>query len=505
MTFPRPLAALTLAMGISVAAQQPQTKPVSLEDCLQMALQKNLDIRIAQYSPLQSALSLNTAQWAYDPNFTAGASQAFRASEGFAGIGQFNTGSNESWSERFDTGFNGTVPTGLQYSLTSAVNRQSGSNSRFDPVTGTFVQEDAGFTYTPNISLQMSQPLLRNLWIDTPRLNIQLERKNLKQSEADVENQVMLTTTDVAVAYLDLIAARESVRVQQKALELAERLQLENKTRVQVGTMTQLELDDAGAQVARSRADLITAQQSLATAQNNLKRLISDDFAALAETDLEPTAQLGAVPETFSRLDSWHKGMTMRPDLRRSQLDLEKQKIQLKFARNQMFPQLDLNGSYGVSGQDNQLTPSLDDISSQRNPNFSAGIRLTIPLSNKRARNSYQSAKLLNEQLLLRYKQQEQGILIEIDNAIRSAQSALERVQATDASRQYSDSVLWAEQKKLEAGKSTSYQVLLRQRDLTAAESQAIQSKSDYNKALARLARAEGFTLKRYGLRLDVR
>ncbi len=504
MRFPRPLAALAVALGIPVIAQQPQSKPVSLEECLQMALQKNLDIRIAQYSPQVGALSVSSAGAYYDPNFTTGAQQGYRKSEGFAGVGQFNPGSNESWNERYDTGISGYVPTGMTYNLTGAVNRSSGSATTLNN-KGELVEVDQGFTYTPSIGISVTQPLLKNLWIDLPRLTLQLERKNLMQSRSDVRAQIIQTATDVANAYNDVVAGKENVRVQQKALELAERLEQENKTRVRVGTMTQLELDDAGAQVARSRADLITAQQQSSTSQNTLKRLISDDFASLADTRLEPTSSLAVVPESFSRLDSWHKGITMRPDLERARIDLEKQKIQLKYNKNQLFPQLDLGGSYGLSGQDHTLEPALDDIGVQRNPNFSGSIRLTVPLSNKRARNDYQAAKLNNQRLLLQYKQKEQSAMADIENAILNAQSALERVQATETSRHYSDSVLWAEQKKLENGKSTSYQVLLRQRDLTQAEANAIQAKSDYNKALARLAQAEGFTLERYKLRLEIR
>jgi outer membrane protein TolC len=504
MRLTRPLAALVVALGIPVLAQQPQTRPVSLEECLQMALQKNLEIRIAQYSPMVGALTVSSASAYYEPNFTSGAQQAYRKTEGFAGVGQFNPGSNESWREAFDSGFNGFAPSGLNYNISGSVVRNSGVANVLDN-QGRLVAVDQGFTYTPSIGINLTQPLLKNMWIDLPRLTLQLERKNLLQSQADVRAQVIQVATDVANAYNEVIAARESVRLQQKALELAERLQMENKKRVEVGTMTQLELDDAGAQVARSRADLISAQQSLASAGNSLKRLISDDFASIAETRLEPTATLTAVPETFSRLDSWHRGMTMRPDLERARLDLEKQKIQLKFSRNQLFPQLDLTGAYGLSGQDHTLLPSLDDIGGQRNPNFSGGVRLTVPLSNKRARNDYQAAKLNQQRLLLQFKQKEQSAMVEIENAILNAQSALERVQANEASRQYSESVLKAEQTKLENGRSTSYQVLLRQRDLTLAEANAIQAKSDYNKALARLAQAEGYTLERFKLKLDIR
>ena len=42
--------------------------------------------------------------------------------------------------------------------------------------------------------------------------------------------------------------------------------------------------------------------------------------------------------------------MTERPDLLQAQLNVEQQGIQLKFDRNQLFPELDLIGSYGFNG-----------------------------------------------------------------------------------------------------------------------------------------------------------
>jgi hypothetical protein len=141
----------------------------------------------------------------------------------------------------------------------------------------------------------------------------------------------------------------------------------------------------------------------------------------------------------------------------------------------------------------------------RNNPNFSAGIRIAMPFTNKRARNENQAARLRNEQLLLRFKSLEQNAMVEIENAIQAADAALQRVAATEASMEYSEAALQAEEKKLENGKSTSFIVLQRQRDYTSAQSEAIRAKSDYNKALARLAQSEGFTLDKYQLRLELK
>ncbi|TMP96774.1 MAG: TolC family protein, partial [Verrucomicrobia bacterium] len=69
----------------------------------------------------------------------------------------------------------------------------------------------------------------------------------------------------------------------------------------------------------------------------------------------------------------------------------------------------------------------------------------------------------------------------------------------------YQAAALDAEQKKLENGKSTSFQVLIIQRDLTSARSQEIRALADYNNSLAQLALQEGTTLQRRRISLDMK
>jgi outer membrane protein TolC len=97
----------------------------------------------------------------------------------------------------------------------------------------------------------------------------------------------------------------------------------------------------------------------------------------------------------------------------------------------------------------------------------------------------------------LQLKQLQQRIMITIEDGIASAQTSFQRAQATREAREFAEAALDAEQKKLESGKSTSFEVLRLQRDLTTARSSEIRALADYNIALARLAQSEGSTLER--------
>jgi len=138
-------------------------------------------------------------------------------------------------------------------------------------------------------------------------------------------------------------------------------------------------------------------------------------------------------------------------------------------------------------------------------PYWTIGGQVSFPLGNINARNTYKAAKLTKEQIALQLKQLQQNILIQIEDAIETAKTALQRAAATREARIYAGAALDAEQKKLENGKSTSFQVLQLQRDLTTARSTEIRALADYNIALANLAANEGTTLDRRHVKLDVR
>ena len=107
------------------------------------------------------------------------------------------------------------------------------------------------------------------------------------------------------------------------------------------------------------------------------------------------------------------------------------------------------------------------------------------------------------EQIVLTLKKLEQTIMVAIDNDIGTIRANYDQVKATRAAREYEESALDAEQKKLESGKSTTYTVLQVQRDLTAARGSEIQALDTYNKSLSQLSLDEGTTLERLGVKLE--
>ena len=492
---------LVLLSASVVALGQTNTagiRKVSLEDCIQSALEKNLDMRIARYNPPMAMADLEAAYGGYNPTFTLGGAHNFAKSGGGInsqlGVVTFPTTADQN---TFNSSLSGIAPWGLNYSLQGSLTESYGNAGPTQPF-----DTSSGTTF-----LRLSQPLLKNFWIDQIRFNIQVGKNRLNYTDLGLKLTIMNLVTTVEQAYYDLVYARENVTVQAKAVELATQLVVENKKRVEVGSLAPLDEKQAEAQAASSEASLIAAKAALVTQENTVKQLITDNFASVEPVDLQPTAPLAAPVRVFDRQISWSKGLADRPDLLQAKLDVARQGITVKYTFNQLFPELDLTGGYGLGANipSGDLRQGINEIGQGSLPSHSYGAQLTYPIGNTAARANYKKSKLGMEQLVLTLKKLEQTIMVTIDNDITQARSSYQQVAATRAAREYAAEALAAEQKKLENGKSTTYTVLQMQRDLTTARGNEIQALANYNKSLAQLSLDEASTLQRLGINVEVK
>ena len=472
-------------------------RAMSLQDCIQEALQHNLDVQIQRYNPQVSLYNLRAAYSGYDPAFNISGKHSYGVSPStFNPYSTNGTPSRMTDANAFNSGITGSLPWGLQYDFSGNIAEQYGSS-------GTVPFDNTG----GNIGVTLTQPLLKNFWIDNTRLTIRVARNRLKYSEQGLRQQIITSVTAVENAYYELIYALENVKVQQEALELAQTQLDQDNQRVKIGTIAEragtIEQDEA--QVAQSRADLISALSTLGTDQRALKYLLTDQYSKWYEVDIQPTATLAAPEQAFDLQDSWRKGMTERPDLLQARLNVEQQGIQLKFYRNQLFPELDLTGTYGFNGASREFSGTFEQFHEGNAPYYSYGAQMTVPLNNVGPRNQYKSAKATLEQVLLQLKQLEQNVMVQIDNDIGVARSDYQKVDASRQARIYAEAALDAEQKKYAVGKSTTFTVLQLQNTLTSDRGAEIRAMADYNEALANLAAQEGSTLERNNINIEAK
>jgi outer membrane protein len=489
---------LSLPLAAQPVAINGPRQAISLSDAVQMALEHNLEIRIERHNPEIVRLTLDGSYGVYDPLFNASGGHRFDRQEGgrIDAEGRPVIESTETRQEFINSGLTGVLPTGLDYQLSLRLNHTETSRA-----TGTTEN------WSGNVgAVTLNQPLLKDFWIDQPRMTIKVNKANLKISKYGLLFTIMDVVRRVEESYYELIYSRTNVAVQEAALKLAEQLVAENRKKVEVGVLAPLDEKQAESQAATSRADVVRAKYDLSVAENGLKSLLTDDFATWAGGSLQPSEELIPVVPTFDVMDSWQKGMTMRPDLAQQRTEVERRQIVLKFNYNQLFPSLDVFGTYGHNGLDLAgYDGVLEDFRDGRNPFYSYGGSFSIPLSNKGPRSRYKQSKVEKQQAIDLLKKKEQDILIEIDNAVQATRNSYERIGATREAAEFARIALEAEQKRLDAGKSTPFIVLQLQRDLTSARSTALRALVDYFRAVSALNFRQGTTLQRYRIEVEVK
>jgi outer membrane protein len=213
-----------------------------------------------------------------------------------------------------------------------------------------------------------------------------------------------------------------------------------------------------------------------------------------------------------------------RPELAQFRILMQNQEIGIRGTRTELLPTLDLVGALannGLAGTVNPLPPVgagqrsptaffiggygtvLSQLFQRNFPNYSLGFNLNIPLRNRAAQ-----ADLIKSELALRQQQigvqkMENQVRVEVQNAVIGVQQARAQYDSALKQRTLQQQTVEAEQKKLEMGVSTTYNVILTQRDLTTAESNLVTAESAYSKAKVELDRATGQTLYNNNVSMD--
>lgn len=474
-----------------------KTLSLSLEDTLRRALQQNYTIKLGYFTPQTARLTLEGIQGAYDPVFEASASHNYVQSAGAFNttIGQGVPGS-ETYVHNYESGFSGLLPSGTRYELTGRLERTDGENS---VLINTPVQ------YSSRVGVAVTQPLLKDFWTDSTRTDSKIAKIEIKRADLALQYTIMGVVRDTTQAYYDLIDARDQVKVREMALQLKEQFLSETKKKVTAGTLASLDEKQAESQAATARADLIQARSTAEQAENLLKGFIAADFASVQGTAIEPSEKLLAMSQQINVVESWRTGLEQRPDYLRQKHLIEQQKVELKFRKNQLFPSLDLQATYGRAGIGPSAYDSYDAIGDDLFPRYGAGVSLTVPLSRKTERAAHKRQKIAVESALLELKQSEEVIIRTIDNEAKKVRSAFAAIESTREARVYAEAALDAEQKKLENGKSTNFQVLEIQDQLTQARAAEIRALTAYNKALQDFYYSEGTILQKNKVSVELK
>jgi len=470
--------------------------PITLEDAIGRALERNIDIAVVRLNPRIRDWDLAAQRASFLPTLTGtvGPSGSTRLPTRSIDGGDLITTDTIT----YNAGFTQAMPKwggDVTVNFTNSRVASSDELARRNP------------TFNSQLQFRLVQPVLRDFKIDSVRSQIQILQINRDVTDLQVKGTIENTLANVRNAYWELVYAIRAIDVAQRSLALSQKLVEDNRIKVEIGTLAPIDIIQAEVQSASAAQALTVAEATWRTADLNLKRLIvgstEDD---LWKSRLQPVDQPAVNPQPINVDAAVTRALAERLDLQQDRKTLQTNDISMKLLDNATKPQLDMNLSYGVSavggpefvnsggvtttlpGDYNQ---ALRQILGFSYPAWSLQAQASYPLGTTAAKARYASAKIQMEQTQAQVRSRELQVAVEVTNAALSVESALKRLEAARLTRDLAEKQLEAEASKFEVGMSTNYQIVQFQRDLANARNSELRAVLDYQRALVEFERVQ--------------
>jgi outer membrane protein TolC len=472
---------------------------MTVEQAVERALEKNLNIASERITPRTFDFSMAAAYAFYRPTLT---SLVRRQSASQLPNTIFEGGTQvDSDTNNWNGGLQQQMRWGggaLNFNFNNSRNFSTGTNTAFNP------------SFNAGLSATYVQPLLRNFGIDNNRAALLTTRISQDVAEINLKATIASTLAQVRNAYWELVYAYQALDAAQRSLELSSKLVQDNRSRVEIGTMAPIDIVQAQAEEATRRQQLVNAQATLRNNELALKRLIvsgTDD--ELWRATINPVDRPTIGPEAVDVEGALRNALAQRTDLEIARRDIETANINIRTLDNQTKPQLDLQASYQLAGRGgifnrrSILDPTVTEtfpggyLDALRNiagfdaPTWSVQMNFSYPLGTSAAEANVARSRLQLQQSQAQIKTVELQIATEVTSAALAMRNSLEALQAAVAARELSERREEAARSKFEVGMATNFEVVQAQRDLDDARNRELREQLNYQRALVDFQRVQ--------------
>jgi outer membrane protein len=472
-------------------------RELTLEEAIQLALDKNLSLQAAKLNPQLADYSLQSARAAFLPRYTS----RYSYSNSTTPINDRLQGvdSETSSTQNYDGTFAQLLPWyggNLSANFTNSRRGTNVTTANFNPA------------FNSRLSFNYTQPLLAGLSIDNTRN--QLRTLAVQRQIADVQ---LFTTienlrADVRQNYWTLRSAIEQIEISRRALQLAQRSWDDSKIRVEIGALAPIETVQFESQVANAEQSLLDAQIRWRTAELNLKQFLAaspDDD--IYKATLNPTDQPGIGPQAVDIQAAVASALGQRTDLVQQRRNLEINELTLEVTKDPTLPQLDLSAGYNTSGQggtrldrdtgalieESGYTGALRALGALDTTGWNTQVNFTIPIGRDRSttRVAYARAILQLDQTKANIKATELRVSAEVTNAGLAVENTYKQYQAAQTARAAAERNAEAAQTRFDNGVATNFEVVQLQNQLTNARLTELGRLIGYVNALAEFERIQ--------------
>jgi outer membrane protein len=483
-----------------------------LQDAVRLALENNSNIRIQETQVEAQKFYLLGAYKPFDPLIQSSANINRLSYSGYTqlqGVGDTNNAALNTLSQTVQASYTQTFVTGTNI-FAGVVSNRNSTNSDFY-----FLNPYVNSTLT----LQFTQPLLRNAGRFANTAPLIIARRALQQSLASFEAQVNDAILRVVTQYWTVVQARGSFDVEQRSLALAESSYQHDKRALELGALPPLDIYRSQSEVAARRLQAIQSEYLLKQAQEAFRFTIGvdqDPTLAALELDLVEKPEPEGEIEDVDPVAVLEKALTARPEIAAANDAVRNDETGIRLAHNALEPDLSLSGFYqsnGIGGNQYNLNTgqliatgglgaSYSQLLGFGFPGYGGTLTLNLPLRNRGAKANLGTALVARRHDLYASQMTREEIVQQVKDAVHLLDEAKLTLAAAKTSLELAQKSLGADQRKYELGAETNFFVLDSQTKLAQSELDLLQTQINYQIARATLDRATGSLLEPYHVQI---
>ena len=404
-------------LGWQFAAAQDSLKVWTLGECLDYALENNIQLRQSRNDYLSGIEDTGEAKAALFPSLTASVTQGF-----------------------------------TNYPSSNATDRNS--------YTG---------TYGLNAGMMLYEGGKLRTAVKRQQVQNRIDALSVEESANDIRIAIVQ-------AYMQCLYAAEAVTVNRSTADVSKARRDRAEAMWQAGSISKVDFAQLESQYASDEYQVVVASASLDNYKLQLKQLLELDITEemnLAAPAIQESEVLSALP---AKAEIYATALDAMPEIKRGELAVESAELGIRQARAGFFPSVSLSAGIGTGHMSGGSFESGSQVWNRFNENV--GLSVSIPIfSNRKNRTAVNKARIAVSNSLLERQSLEKELLREVESAYLDAVSAQSQYVAACEKQRYAQQSCDLTDEQFRVGMKNTVELITAQNELTAARQEVLQAK----------------------------
>ncbi|MFK4259942.1 TolC family protein [Agrobacterium tumefaciens] len=352
--------------------------------------------------------------------------------------------------------------------------------------------DDGGRSLTSAAEITVQQPLLRGAGVEVNMAPVQQARIGEKINRLRLQAAISETIASVIFAHRDLFLAQEELTLAEDAVARGEDLLNINRALIASGRMAAMDAVQTEADLESQRLRVVQAKQQIETTRLALLNLLGLDLGA--KIVAMEALTLKKIDTNIDRLVSL--ALTQRQDYQGQLYVIEQNRLGIVVAKNEQLWDIALfaRGRFGGEFTSGASTQNIADVV--------GGLRFTFPINDLSRQQQLVQADTTHRGSEVQLDDIRAGVETQIRGSAAEVSLLWQQLAIAERSRDLAARAIEIEKIKLNAGRSTTFQVRSLENSLRSAENQLLAARIGYLNALTRLDLQLGTTLDTWKIAL---